>query len=87
MSDSKISVQTEKPAVVSYESFDVFSGKDGLSRDAYKAATFHGTSDTAGDARFTKAAELVGGSGSELESEASAGQTPTEKKEESNIGG
>jgi len=87
MADTKISVQTEKPAVVSYDSFDVFNGKGGLSRDEYKAATFHATGDTAGDASFKAKAELMGSSGSELEGEAVAGETQTEREEESKIGG
>lgn len=87
MSDTKISVTSQKPGIAGYESFDVFSGKDGLSRDEYKAATFHATGDTSGDARFMKAADLMEGTGAELESEASAGETSSERKEESKIEG
>jgi len=67
MADSTISVQTEKPAVAGYEQFDVFNGKGGLGRSEYKAATFH-TAGDAGDASFKAKAELMGTSGSELES-------------------
>lgn len=82
MADSKISVQTEKPGIVSAESFDVFSGKNGLDRAAYKAASFHATGDTSGDARFQKAADLMGATGAELNAVEPAGEDASEKKTE-----
>lgn len=83
MADTKISVQTEKPAVASYDTFDVNNGKDGLSREAYKAATFHATSDTSGDARFSEKADLLGSNASELNAVDAADENSSEKKVES----
>lgn len=82
MSDTKISVQSEKPGIVDYESFDVQSGKNGLSRSEYKGATFHTSNDTS-DARFEAKAMLLGSSSSEIMGESTIKMTATEKKEES----
>lgn len=77
-----ISVTGEKPSVKSYEDFDVFNGKGGVSRSEGKAATFHSGSQSEGDAVFNHKAELMEASGSELSGVEKKGETSVEKKEE-----
>lgn len=81
----KISVTGEKPSIKSAEDFDVFSGKAGLSREAYKASTFHNSSQENGDASFNHKAELMETTGGMLFEEEEKGETNTEKKEESKL--
>ena len=68
------------PAVPSFESYDVFSGKDGLSRAEYKKSTFHDTDMVSGDAMYDKTALLMGGSGATILSDSNAADTSSETK-------
>jgi hypothetical protein len=81
-SDGKISITAQKPGLTSYEDFDVFSGKDGVSRDEYKASTFHNSEQTDGDAVFNHSADLMETAGTMLFEEETKGETNVEKKEE-----
>ena len=40
MADGKISITGEKPAIKSFEDYDVMGGKMEMSRDEYKESTF-----------------------------------------------
>ena len=85
MADTKISITGEKPGVKSFEDFDVFNGKGGLSRDEYKASTLHNATQTEGDAQFSLKAKLMGTEGGMLFSEEEKLETNVEKKEEAAI--
>lgn len=83
MADTKISVQGQKPAIKSYEDFDVFQGGAKMSRSEMKESTFHSGSQTDGDPVFNAKAELMEGTGAELEGIEEKGESEEEKKEES----
>lgn len=81
----KISVTGEKPGIKSFEDYNVQFGGTPLSRDEYKASTFHNTSQADGDASFNAKAGLMGVTGSELFSESEKKRTNVEQKEEAAI--
>jgi hypothetical protein len=69
------------PSYTSFEDYDVFSG--GLTQSEYMTSTFHTSAMSGGDASFKSKAELLGGSGSSLLSDAGMNQTPEDDSEES----
>lgn len=82
---AEISITGEKPGIKSFEDYDVQSGAPGLSRDEYKASTFHNATQEDGDPSFNRKAELMQGLGSELFAESEKKRTNVEQKEEANI--
>lgn len=86
---AKISITGKIPGTPSFQDFDVQFGKDPMTRDASKASTFQNALETGGnetgDARFNKAAALMGSTGDEIIGASEAGRTYMEKKEEAAI--
>jgi hypothetical protein len=85
MDGEKISITGNKPGITSFEDFDVFSGKDGLSRDEYKASTFRNGSQDDSDPQFEKMSDLMESTGGTEHGEEKVGRTATETEEESKL--
>jgi len=81
-SEGTINITTQKPGIKSFEDYDVQFGKSGLSRDEYKAATFHNSSEEGGDARFEEKAKLLETTGAALFEQSEKLETNVEKKME-----
>lgn len=82
MSDGKISITGEKPDIKSFEDYNVQFGANPLSRDEYKASTFHNATQENGDASFNAKTKLMGVTGAELFAESEKKRTNVEQKEE-----
>lgn len=84
-----ISITGKIPSTPSFQDYDVQFGKNPMSRDEYKGATFQNAAEAGGnemgDASFMAKAALMGGSGDEIIGATEAGRTYQEKREEAAI--